>query len=174
MNLNGMAKSGQSVALLQGIAKPAPALPGQSAAGVHQESSGPAPPAYVTEDNPTNKGSTTDQAHAATSILQPLPPGLTPAERDYLLADRPPRPPWGDAPATAQTWVGGGKTRRPPRCKNCSEKAGRWIHKGREHQPTGPKGNKTMSGCLKFQRQVYLWQQYYIVREQIWQSFLAA
>ena len=73
-----MAKSGQSVALLQGIAKPAPALPGQSAAGVHQESSGLAPPADVTEDNPTNKGSTTDQAHAATSILQPLPPGLTP------------------------------------------------------------------------------------------------
>ena len=74
-----MARSGQRVALLQGIAKTAPALPGPSAL-MHQNVTGPAPRASINEDNPT------DQAQVAASILQRLPRDLTKEEREYYLA----------------------------------------------------------------------------------------
>ena len=62
-----MPRSGQHIALLQGIAKTAPALSSLSAVLMHQDVTGPAPPYHITEGSPT------DQAQSAASILQHLP-----------------------------------------------------------------------------------------------------
>ena len=151
VNRNSIARSGRCVALLQA----ASALPSPSAAFVHQDVPGPAPPSH---SEPRN---IEDQADLAAGILQRLPGDLTAEERQYLLSDRPQQPPWGDAPSRRPPVVSGGRGKGLTSCTGCSDNAHWWIpftqlHKGPKH---GPK-----PGCVQFQRQVYLWRQYHIVR----------
>ena len=167
VNLSSIARSGRRVALLQGIAEASSALPGPSTAFMHEDVPGPAPPSH------SNPRSDEDQADLAASILQRLPSGLTAEERQYLLSDRPQQPPWGDAPSNRPPVMSGGRGKGPRSCTGCSGYTQRWIpltqlHKGPKH---GPK-----PGCILFQRQVYLWRQYHIVRGENplnWQQYLS-